>query len=81
MSQVESQGPIANAFESLLKKKLKAKMMSEGTSAADADAAIEELAGAHPLLDLFMQYGLPFILQLLSNLLALKDISPAPTPV
>lgn len=74
------QGPIKNALEALIHDQLKKKLISEGTSEADADKVLTTTASAHPLIDLLMTYGLPYIMQLLSNLLALLQPAPAPMP-
>lgn len=78
-------GPILSALEKHLHDRLVAKLVAEGNSQADAEEVVKTVASNHPLLDLFMQYGLPFILQLLQNLLALGHAAPpapapAPTP-
>lgn len=77
---MNDQGPIKNALETLIHNTLKARLVHEGATDADAESVLSTVAGAHPLLDLFMQYGLPFIMQLLQNLLAAL-IKPTPTPV
>lgn len=72
-------GPLVSALEKFIHDRLVSKLVAEGTSQTDAEAAVGAVASNHPLLDLFMQYGLPFILQLLQNLLAL-GVHPAPAP-
>lgn len=78
-------GPIRQALENLVHRQLKAKLVAEGASEAQAEQVLSMVASEHPLLDLFMQYGLPFIMQLLQNLLASllhpTPTPPAPTPV
>ncbi len=80
-----AQGPIRARLEALVHKQLKAKLMGEGASDADAETVLGMVGSEHPLIDLFMQYGLPFIMQLLQNLLASlikpTPVPPAPTPV
>lgn len=67
-------------LETFIKGRLMKHLEAQGATPADAEAAIAQLTSEHPLLDWFMQYGLPYILQLLSNLLIKPIPIPIPTP-
>ena len=63
-----------------LKKRLADALTSQGVAATDASNAIDQLTDDHPLLDWFMTYGLPQLIQLLLNLIPKPTPAPAPTP-
>lgn len=76
MSEVNAQGPLRAALEKLFRDRLVARLIAEGNSKEEVEATVQSVGSAHPLLDLFMQYGLPFILQLIQNLLDLNKPKP-----
>ena len=56
----------------LLRKRLVNRLVADGATEAEAEEAMAEAEGDYSLLDMFIKYGLPFILNLLKSLIASK---------
>ncbi len=55
-----------------LRNRIKQKLIDDGATDLEAEDALSEAEGDHPLLDFFVTYGLPFLLALLKGLIASK---------
>lgn len=68
-------GPILKRIGKAQRKRWKDQLVSGGATPEEAEAALDEAESDHPLLDMFLQFGLDFIMKLLQSILLSRKAS------
>ena len=69
-------GPIKKLLGKAQRKRFKTSLIQGGATEEEAEAALTEAESDHPLLDMLLQFGIQFIMDLLKSILASRKAMP-----